>query len=210
MHDCIFLVRGWLNDAACATRPCAQPSVFSLLLCCGTQAVGEVEYFSLKEGARPPSEAELRKKLMPGELRCTAHAFWKWCLYLLPTPHCTGSAHCSNGQIVCLPLSEKEAFVLEACDMLDGRSSLYTLHLHFTRSRLTGCPTMHCCAAEEACALEACYVAAFRMKQRGLVLHEKLDKAAVSCCCCVGFHVMSAMRPLVWGRCCTISWTRRW
>ena len=34
--------------------------------------------------------------------------------------------------------------------------------------------------AEEACALEACYVAAFRMKQRGLVLHEKLDKAAVS------------------------------
>lgn len=41
---------------------------------------------------------------------------------------------------------------------------------------LPGC-TRH--AAEEACALEACYVAAFRMKQRGLVLHEKLDKAAV-------------------------------
>lgn len=36
-----------------------------------------------------------------------------------------------------------------------------------------------CLPAEEACALEACYVAAFRMKRRGLVLHEKLDKAAV-------------------------------
>lgn len=34
--------------------------------------------------------------------------------------------------------------------------------------------------AEETCALEACYVAAFRMKHRGLVLHDKLDKAAVS------------------------------
>lgn len=33
--------------------------------------------------------------------------------------------------------------------------------------------------AEETCALEACYVAAFRMKHRGLVMHEKLDKAAV-------------------------------
>ena len=37
-----------------------------------------------------------------------------------------------------------------------------------------------CLAAEEVCTLEACYVAAFRMKQRGLVMHEKLDKAAVS------------------------------
>lgn len=34
--------------------------------------------------------------------------------------------------------------------------------------------------AEETCALEACYVAAFRMKLRGLRLHDKLDKAAVS------------------------------
>ncbi|EFN51450.1 hypothetical protein CHLNCDRAFT_140182 [Chlorella variabilis] len=58
--------------------------------------VGDTEIFSLKDAARPPSEAELRKKLTP----------------------------------------------------------------------------------EEACTLEACYVAAFRMKQRGLVMHEKLDKAA--------------------------------
>ncbi len=34
-------------------------------------------------------------------------------------------------------------------------------------------------AAEEVCTLEACYVAAFRMKHRGLLLHDKLDKAAV-------------------------------
>lgn len=86
--------------------------------------------------------------------------------------------------------------------MLAGRSSLYTLHMHFTCASLTGCLTMHCCAAEEACALEACYVAAFRMKQRGLVLHEKLDKAAVSSCCCccaavvVGVHVVSAWQLL--------------
>ncbi|PRW61593.1 Transcription initiation factor TFIID subunit 1 isoform C [Chlorella sorokiniana] len=76
-----LMIRGYLKDAC------------DLAI----RAVGEVEYFSLKPGARPPSEAELRKKLTP----------------------------------------------------------------------------------EEACALEACYVAAFRMKQRGLLLHEKLDKAAI-------------------------------
>ena len=32
------------------------------------QPLGDTETFSLKEGARPPSEAELRKKLTPGGL----------------------------------------------------------------------------------------------------------------------------------------------
>lgn len=52
------------------------------------------------------------------------------------------------------------------------------LHQCFHLSRLTT-TRLSFCRAEEACALEACYVAAFRMKRRGLVLHEKLDKAAV-------------------------------
>ena len=48
-------------------------------------------------------------------------------------------------------------------------------------ARLPTCrPPAPDCPAEEACTLEACYVAAFRMKQRGMVMHDKLDKAAVS------------------------------
>lgn len=59
---------------------------------------------------------------------------------------------------------------VQAGGLLGGRSP----HL------LTPHPSPHTrCISEEACALEACYVAAFRMKQRGLVMHEKLDKAAV-------------------------------
>ncbi|KAL4855489.1 Transcription initiation factor TFIID subunit 1 [Chlorella vulgaris] len=80
------------------TRPPATIRLFVKDACdLVVRPFGDTEAFSLKEGARPPSEAELRKKLTP----------------------------------------------------------------------------------EEACALEACYVAAFRMKKRGLVMHEKLDKAAI-------------------------------
>lgn len=92
------------------------------------QPVGDTEIFSLKDAARPPSEAELRKKLTPGE----------------PVAAIGSRLVCPVGCII--------------------HDDHFWLLAH----------------AEEACTLEACYVAAFRMKQRGLVMHEKLDKAAVS------------------------------
>jgi hypothetical protein len=89
--------------------------------------VKEEEHFYLKDNARPPSEAELRKKLTPG----------------MPAVHARGPV------------------------------SLFQTKPAIQRHANTAWP------AEEVCTLEACYVAAFRMKHRGLLLHDKLDKAAV-------------------------------
>ena len=49
--------------------PCAHPRCVFLS---ALQASGDSEVFYLKDGARPPSEAELRKKLTPGEAAAAA------------------------------------------------------------------------------------------------------------------------------------------
>jgi hypothetical protein len=119
------------------------------------QPSGDTEIFFLKDGARPPSEAELRKKLTPGERWQGTTPLCCWFHHIPASARPTGCvgirAGCSAN--VCCPPAHPPA-------------------------HLAPCPPD--CPAEEACTLEACYVAAFRMKQRGMVMHDKLDKAAVS------------------------------
>lgn len=162
----------------------------------GLQPLGETEVFSLKDGARPPSEAELRKKLTPGAfwmhvvhldlvllLRCQlAHGI----IMLLLRQHVGVS-------VLTLDEAGRPALWPVACLVVVVICCTFRIHHLFMPLCKTGSVLVawllrpvapftvpSSCCAEETCALEACYVAAFRMKQRGLMLHEKLDKAAVS------------------------------
>ena len=56
-------------DAALLNYLTAFSCAAALLCCAALQTLGDTESFALKQGARPPSEAELRKKLTPGAVR---------------------------------------------------------------------------------------------------------------------------------------------